>query len=124
MSRPTVVTVCIWLLRIVGALATPTSVALACPWRSRPQHQRRTHALQQNERTMLRAELAHIGERHRRAGLVLGVHSMTSSARTSNEGGTVRPSAFAVLRLITNSNLVGICIGSSSGLVPLRMRST
>jgi hypothetical protein len=30
---------------IQRALATPTSVALACRWRSRPQHQRPTHAL-------------------------------------------------------------------------------
>ena len=30
------------------------------------------------------------------------LHSITSSARASNVGGTVRPSAFAVLRLITN----------------------
>src|SRR5262245_38621261 len=35
------------------------------------------------------------------------VHSMTSSARASNDGGTVRPSVLAVLRLITSSNLVG-----------------
>ena len=34
-----------WLLRIVGALTAPTSVALACRWRSRPQHQKRTSAL-------------------------------------------------------------------------------
>src|SRR5262249_55547524 len=34
-------------------------------------------------------------------------HSITSSAVASSEGGTVRPSAFAVLRLIANSNLVG-----------------
>jgi hypothetical protein len=32
------------LLRIVGALAAPTSMALTCPWRSRPQHHKRTHA--------------------------------------------------------------------------------
>src|SRR4029077_9615151 len=31
-----------WLLRIVGALTAPTSMALACRWRSRPQHQERT----------------------------------------------------------------------------------
>src|SRR5258705_9347678 len=30
-----------WLLRIVGASTAPTSVALACRWRSRPQHQKR-----------------------------------------------------------------------------------
>src|SRR5262249_60590415 len=33
-------------------------------------------------------------------------HSITSSARAMSFGGTVRPSLFAVLRLMTNSNLV------------------
>src|SRR6516225_3752189 len=37
----------IWLLRIVGALTAPTSMALQCRWRSRPQHQKRTYAMQQ-----------------------------------------------------------------------------
>src|SRR5204862_7251943 len=32
----------VWLLRIVGALTAPTSMALPCRWRSRPQHQYRT----------------------------------------------------------------------------------
>src|SRR5262245_61174295 len=31
-----------WLLRIVGGLTAPTSMALSCRWRSRPQHQKRT----------------------------------------------------------------------------------
>ena len=35
-----------------------------------------------------------------------------------------RPSAFAVLRLITNSYFVGACTGRSAGFSPLRMRST
>src|SRR6266436_2989682 len=34
-------------------------------------------------------------------------HSITSSAATSNVSGIVRPSAFAVFRLMTSSNLVG-----------------
>src|SRR5262249_10473540 len=51
-------------------------------------------------------------------------HSITSSARASSESGTVRPSALAVLRLITNSYLVGACTGRSAGFSPLRMRST
>jgi hypothetical protein len=34
-------------------------------------------------------------------------YSITSSARASSVGGTVKPNAFAVLRLMTNSNLVG-----------------
>ena len=51
-------------------------------------------------------------------------HSITSSARASNVGGTSRPSALAVLRLITSSYLVGACTGRSAGFSPLRIRST
>src|SRR5499427_3127974 len=32
----------VWLLRIVRASTAPTSMALPCRWRSRPQHQKRT----------------------------------------------------------------------------------
>src|SRR5262249_44999725 len=32
----------VWLLRIVGVSTAPTSMALPCRWRSRPQHQKRT----------------------------------------------------------------------------------
>ena len=49
-------------------------------------------------------------------------HSITSSARASSVGGTVRPSALAVLRLMTNSNLVGCITGRSAGFSPLRTR--
>src|SRR5258705_4429724 len=34
----------VWLLRIVGASTAPTSMALPCRWRSRPQHQKRSLA--------------------------------------------------------------------------------
>src|SRR5262249_26881748 len=51
-------------------------------------------------------------------------HSITSSARGSSVGGTSRPSALAVLRLTTNSNLVPCWIGKSDGFAPLRMLST
>src|SRR6476646_5744484 len=51
-------------------------------------------------------------------------YSSTSSAATSKPGGTVRPSAFAVLRLRIVSNLVAACTGRSAGLSPRRMRST
>jgi hypothetical protein len=63
-------------------------------------------------------------ERHRRAGWVLGFHSKTLSARESTEGGIVRPSAFAVFKLMTNSNLVGCCIGKSAGFAPFKILST
>ena len=51
-------------------------------------------------------------------------YSMISLARERSEGGTVRPSALAVLRLIAISNLVALCTGRSAGLSPLRIRST
>src|SRR5579863_6735058 len=47
-------------------------------------------------------------------------HSITSSALASTSGGIARPSAFAVLRLITSSYLVGACTGRSAGFSPLR----
>src|SRR5262249_23227160 len=49
-------------------------------------------------------------------------HSITSSASASSLGGMSRPSALAVLRLMTNSNLVGCMTGISAGLVPFRIR--
>src|SRR5215471_16188168 len=51
-------------------------------------------------------------------------HSITSSAVASSVGGTSRPSAVAVLRLITSSYLVGACTGRSAGFSPFSMRST
>src|SRR5262249_43160088 len=50
-----------------------------------------------------------------------GAYWITSSARSSSEGATVRPSAFAVLRLTMNSNFVGRSMGRSAGLAPLRI---
>src|SRR5262249_5333853 len=51
-------------------------------------------------------------------------HSITSLALARSDCGTVRPNAFAVLRLITSSYLVGACTGRLAGFSPLRMRST
>ena len=50
-----------------------------------------------------------------RSGLDETAYSITSSARARIDGGMLRPSAFAVLRLMTNSNVVGC----STGLVTL-----
>src|SRR5262249_19434913 len=49
-------------------------------------------------------------------------HSITSSARSKNESGIVRPSALAVVRLTTKSNLVGRSTGMSPGFAPRRTR--
>src|SRR5262245_30446759 len=48
-------------------------------------------------------------------------YSITSSARASTDGGTSRPSAFAVLRLMTSSTLVDCTTGRSAGFAPLRI---
>src|SRR5262249_28130509 len=51
-------------------------------------------------------------------------HSITSSASASSLSGIWRPSAFAVLRLMTSEYFVGCMTGRSVGFVPLRMRPT
>src|SRR6516164_6911372 len=51
-------------------------------------------------------------------------HSLTSSALASTPDGIVRPSALAVLRLMTSSKRVGCSIGMSAGLAPFRILST
>src|SRR5262249_60850732 len=50
-------------------------------------------------------------------------HSITSSAWASSDGGTARPSAFAVPALITDSDLIGCSNGISEGFAPLRILS-
>src|SRR6476469_8791014 len=68
------------------------------------------------------------GENRRRAAEqrdeLAPLHSITSSAVASSDGGTSRPSAFAVLRLMTSSYLVGACTGRSAAFSPLKIRST
>src|SRR5262249_449074 len=51
------------------------------------------------------------------------LHSITSSASASNVAGTSRPSALALLRLSTNSNLLDWVTGRSAGCSPLRIRA-
>src|SRR3981189_2975165 len=51
-------------------------------------------------------------------------YSITSVARASRVGGTVRPSAFAVLRLMTSSYFVVTATVKEDGLSPLRSGAT
>src|SRR5690348_3362574 len=53
-----------------------------------------------------------------------GRYSMSRSAWRRTLGGIVTPSALAVLRLITSSNLAGCSIGRSPGLAPFRILAT
>jgi hypothetical protein len=50
-------------------------------------------------------------------------YSITWSARSKKASEIVRPSAFAVFRLMISSNLVGRSTGSSPGRLPLRILS-
>src|SRR5262245_37767406 len=60
------------------------------------------------------AEAAAVGDDppHHRSKPTL--YSITSSARASSVGGTSRPSALAVLRLMTSSYFTGDCTGRSA----------
>src|SRR5499426_1305984 len=51
-------------------------------------------------------------------------HSITSSARCCKNQGTSRPSALAVLRLITSSNFEGCTTGISAGFPPCKILTT
>src|SRR5262245_29486352 len=51
-------------------------------------------------------------------------HSITSSARRRKSRLIVSPSARAVLRLTTSSNLVGCSIGKSAGFSPFKILAT
>src|SRR5207253_5816411 len=91
--------------------------------------ERRRYGLQHPNSVTLRRLLRVRRERPRhratdKSDELASLHSITSSARASSVGGTSMPSAFAVLRLIASSNLVGCWTGSSAGFSPRRMRST
>src|SRR5262249_55975508 len=55
-----------------------------------------------------------VGKFHFEPSLSGAFHSITSSARASSVSGTARPSAFAVVKLMTRSNLVGCSTGMSA----------
>src|SRR5262249_16005002 len=97
----------VWLLRIVGALTAPTSMALPCRWRSRPQHQKRTHALQHNQ--PIRSP-----RRPGRAATVTVVRRTPSiCASNSCVSGTSLPSMAAV------STVAPLCMTATSDTMPV-----
>jgi len=58
------------------------------------------------------------------AALVEHGYSVTWSARSSTDCGIVKPSALAVLRLMTSSKRLGCSMGRSPGLAPFKTLST
>ena len=66
-------------------------------------------------KAVVRTEIANDGH-------ALGVHRITSSARSNSDCGMARPSALAVFTLMHNSNRFGCSMGNSAGLAPLRIR--
>ena len=86
----------------VEALAERAQQVRMYVWRravEEPDHRHRRLLRARRERPCRRAA--------EKANEFTSFHSITSSARASSVGGTSRPSAFAVLRLITSSYLVG-----------------
>src|SRR5262249_33046472 len=78
-------------------------------------------------RRLLPSRALHLGGEQQAAAAeqrdeLAALHSITSSAMASSPGGKLRPNALAVLRLITNSNLVDRMTGRSAGFSPLRIR--
>jgi hypothetical protein len=126
--------------RRIAGRAAPTAIARLGVRRCRPARQRRSRrrcapaaldrpapkqsanspAARQRRRPDARIGGGEVSSRY----LPLRSHSITSSARASKVAGMSRPRAFAVFRLITVSNLLAACTGNSSGLAPLRIRST
>ena len=64
-------------------------------------------------------QISHVGAAFRAPLFIEKVpaYSITSSARASSDGGTSRPSALAVLPLMTSSYLVGACTGRCQRLL-------
>jgi hypothetical protein len=70
------------------------------------------------------SRMTHCGSRPSKFFALRNSYSITSSARSKIDCGTVSPSTLAVLRFTTISNFVGNCTGRSPGFAPRRMRST
>src|SRR6516225_88383 len=79
-------------------------------------HRRLLRARRERPRDRSAAE-----QRDELAALHCCSHSINSSAMASSFSGILRPSAFAVQRLMTSSNLVGCMTGRSAGLAPFRI---
>src|SRR5262245_12878754 len=99
-------------------------LALAVPLGVRHQNSNAPHSLarllrahRERPRSRRAAE-----QRDQLAALHFRGHSMTSSAMATSLSGIWRPRALAVLRLITNANLMDCITGRSAGFSPLRIR--
>jgi hypothetical protein len=77
-----------------------------------PDSDKKHHALATTERTSLEVRFVPTAE--------VRSYSITLSARMSSAGGTVRPSAAAVFKLMASSMAVGCSTGMSAGAVPFK----
>jgi hypothetical protein len=82
------------------------------------------HATLATKRTLLLTWVGLPPAGSRQRYLAPSTHSITSSVRASSVGGTSRPSAFAVFKLTTSSNLTRNWTGRSLGFSPLKILST
>src|SRR3954451_23696597 len=96
---------------------TPHAIAVYASWPLSPGATQ--HSLPSGRYSLLGPDFHRLD----RTSFAWRTHSITSSARARSDGGTSRPSAFAVVRLMTRSILVGCSTGMSAGLVPRRTLS-
>ena len=78
----------------------------------------------ESDRLLHRREMTRRARSNQSALQQNGYYSITSSARTTSDAGTSRPSNFAVFELTTVWYFAGACTGSSAGFSPRKMRST
>src|SRR5262249_37013317 len=106
-------------------IAKPLPYTIQClsirTFRSDPEIANAYPIIRLGKRVAKRSDLRPCGRAAEQRDELAPFHSITASARVSIIGGSSRPIAFAVLRLITSSNLVACSIGRSAGLVPLRI---
>jgi hypothetical protein len=94
-----------------GSKARITAPQHCCPLSPNEQTRRKGF----NATLCAKSCLMHRSKRH--------YHSKTWSARARSDGGTVRPSASAVIKFTTRSNLVGCSTGRSAGFAPRKILS-
>src|SRR3974390_3133154 len=102
------------------SVLNPTPHAIAVYASQPPSPAATQHSLPSGRYSLLGPDLHRLD----RTSFAWRTYSITSSAMARMPDGIVRLSAFAVLRLITNSNLVGCSTGRSAGLAPHNILST
>jgi hypothetical protein len=112
-----------WCFLTCGFDERPSSQPIAFMYRRNGSAKVSSTSFRLGRRCLLRARRERPSRRAAEKGDELAaLHSITSSAMASSDGGTVRPNMRAVVLLMTSSNLVDCTTGKSPGFAPLSTR--